>query len=52
MGRPYALAGLSPLEQRIAAHMAQLGLLYTFKAVSRGQIEGPPAIKLLAGPQS
>ncbi|KIZ06628.1 RNA polymerase II transcription factor B subunit 2 [Monoraphidium neglectum] len=32
VGRPYALAGLSPLEQRIAAHMAQLGLLYTFKA--------------------
>lgn len=32
VGRPYPLAGLSPLEQRIAAHMAQLGLLYTFKA--------------------
>lgn len=32
VGRPYPLAGLGALEQRIAAHMAQLGLLYTFKA--------------------
>ncbi|GBF95756.1 general transcription factor IIH subunit 4-like [Raphidocelis subcapitata] len=32
VGRPYALSGLGPLEQRIAAHMAQLGLLYTLKA--------------------
>jgi len=32
VGRPYPLAGLGALEQRIAAHMAQLGLLYTLKA--------------------
>ncbi|KAI8463783.1 MAG: transcription factor Tfb2-domain-containing protein [Monoraphidium minutum] len=32
VGRPYPMAGLSPLEQRIAAHMAQLGLLRTFKS--------------------
>ena len=32
IGQPYPLSGLGPLEQRIAAHMAQLGLLFTFKA--------------------
>jgi hypothetical protein len=37
VGQPYAFDGLSPLEQRIAAHMAQLGLLHTFVAVRAGQ---------------
>jgi hypothetical protein len=36
VGRPYPLAALGQLEQRIAAHMAQLGLLYTLKAVGGG----------------
>jgi transcription initiation factor TFIIH subunit 4 len=36
VGRPYPLEGLGPQEQRIAAHMAQLGLLATYIAVSPG----------------
>ena len=34
VGRPYPLDALTPLEQQIACHMAQLGLLFTFVAVS------------------
>jgi hypothetical protein len=36
VGRPYHLDALTPLEQQIACHMAQLGLLYTFVAVRGG----------------
>jgi hypothetical protein len=36
VGRPYPLEALGAQEQRIAAHMAQLGLLATYIAVSHG----------------
>lgn len=40
VGVAYPLDALGDLEQRIAAHMAQLGLLFTLKTVRGGVLRG------------